>query len=158
MIATRTALAAAVVTTAVTLALAACSRDAAPRQAPLPPDEATTLLAQRIWLDQEPRGPSDKFNVLVFDGQRSGVVQERTIWKGSFEVFVYEADRGRLNIKLPGSRKQLKTGFSIERAKRGDADVKLTLDKAPAGPTVYYGYRFDGHDADAWVAEHFARD
>lgn len=143
----RTVLAVAVATAA----LAACSRDAGTRHAPLPPDEATELLHQRIWLDQEPRKESDSFHVLVFDGgQHMGVFQNRTIWKGNFEGFLYEAQSGRLDLRLPASHKRLQTGFSIEKAKRGRADVKLTLQKSPNGPTVYYGYRFDG-DADAFA-------
>jgi hypothetical protein len=139
----------------VALTLAACARDQA-RQAPLPPDEATSLLAQRVWLDREPRGPNDRFHILFFDGEQAGVFQDRTVWKGSFEVFLYEAQRGRLDVKLPASRKRLNTGFTVEHVRKGNADVKLTLEKSPAGPTVFYGYRLEGHaDADAWVADHF---
>jgi hypothetical protein len=143
------------VVVAITALAAACSRDAGTRRAPLPPDEATELLHQRIWLDQEPRKESDSFHVLVFDGEQSGVLQNRTIWKGSFEIFLYEAQRGRIDLRLPASRKRLHTGFTIEPAKRGQADVKLTLQKSPSGPTVYYGYRFDGGDADAWLPKTF---
>jgi len=157
MHATRTAIAAVVVATAV-LSAAACSRDASPGGS-LPPDEATALLDKRIWLDKEPCGHSDVFHVLVFDRRSSsGVFQHRTIWKGDFELFKYEAQKGQLKLVLPGSQKRVQTGFTVERAKRGDADVKLTLERAPHGPTVYYGYRFDGHDADAWLAATFGAD
>ena len=154
MHATRTAIAALVVATAV-LSAAACSRDASPRGS-LPPDEATAILDKRIWLDKEPRGQGDHFHVLFFDRRESaGAFQHRTIWKGDFELFKYEAQKGQMKLVLPGSSKRVQTGFTIERAKRGNADVKLTLEKTPRGPTVYYGYRFDGHDADAWLAATF---
>lgn len=154
MHATRTAIAAAVVAVAV-LSQGACSRDASHRGA-LPPDEATALLDKRIWLDKEPRGPRDVFHLLIFDRDHAmGVYQDRTIWKGTFEAFKYEAQKGHLDMVLPGSGKRVKTGFTVERARRGDADVKLTLERAPHGPTVYYGYDLGGHDADAWVSAHF---
>jgi hypothetical protein len=156
MNATRTAIAAAVVAAAV-LSQGACSRDhrATPKGA-LPPDEATALLDKRVWLDKEPRGPRDVFHLMIFDRSHAmGVYQDRTIWKGTFEAFKYEAQKGRLDLVMPGSGKRVKTGFTVERARRGEADVKLTLEKAPMGPTVYYGYDFGGGDAEQWVAEHF---
>lgn len=155
MHATRTAIAAAVVAAAV-LSQGACSRDAAPRGG-LPPDEATALLDKRVWLDKEPRSPRDEFHVLVFDRRSSsGIFQHRTIWKGDFELFMYEAQKGRIDMKLPGSHKRVQTGFTVERVRKGDADTKLTLERTAHGPTVYYGYNFDGHDADAWLARQFA--
>lgn len=147
----RTAIAATIV--AVSLSAAACKQDG-PKPAPLPPDEAVELLDQRIWLDSEPRGWTDKFHLLVFDGANTGVYQDRTIWKGAFEIFIYEADGAKLDLRLPGSRKTMKTGFKVEKAKRGEADLKLTLDKTFAGPTTYYGYKFDG-GGDAFVEARF---
>lgn len=154
MHATRTAIAAAVVAAAV-LSQGACSRDASSRGA-LPPDEATALLDKRVWLDKEPRSPRDTFHVLVFDRRSStGVFQHGTVWKGQYEVFLYEAQAGRIDMKLPGSHKRVQTGFTVERARRGEADVKLTLERTPQGPTVYYGYDFGGHDVGAWLATRF---
>lgn len=152
----RTALAAAVVAISLT---AACAQDR-PRAAPLPPDEATELLHQRIWLDKEPRRPGDRFHLLAFAAEDYGVSQERTIWKGAFENFIYEADGATLAFRLPGSRKVVKTGFRIEPAKRGEADLKLVLDTSPLGPTTYYGYQLgeggaDAAGAEAWVKAKF---
>lgn len=156
MHATRTAIATAVVVAAV-LSQAACSRDHARPHGGLPPDEAAALLSRRVWLDKEPRGPRDIFHIVIFDRDHAmGVFQDRTIWKGTFEAFKYEAQRGQLDVVLPGSNKRVKTTFTVERARRGDADVKLTLGGAVFGPTVYYGYDFGGGDADSWVAAHFA--
>ena len=134
--------------------LAACSHDVAapPRVAD---GDATALLQQRIWLDHEPKGWGDRFHLLAFDPEHTGVHQERTVWKGAFELFRYEVDRGQLVLRLPGSKKVVKTAFKLERTRRGDADVRLTLDRPAEGPTVYWGYRFDGGDADAWVDARF---
>lgn len=150
----RTAIAATII--AVSLSAVACTQQK-PKPEPLPPDQAAEMLAKRIWLDKEPRGWSDPFHILMFDGDATGVYQDRTVWKGAFEVFIYEADGARLDLRLPGSRKTMKTGFKVEKATRGEADVKLTLDKTFEGPTTYYGYRFDGGgvDPDAWVEARF---
>jgi hypothetical protein len=152
----RTTIAAAIV--AASLA-AACSRDAQRDQPqPLPPDQAAQLLHERVWLDKEPRHGSDRFHLMAFIDKEIGVSQERTIWKGAFEMFLYKVKDRSLDVRLPGSRKAVKTTFRVEKARRGEADVKLTLDKPFAGPTTYYGYPLDGHaDADAFVEARFGR-
>ncbi len=155
MHASRTVIAAAAIAAAAVLSQGACTREAGNLGA-LPPDEAAALLDKRIWLDREPRSPRDEFHVLAFNRRSStGVFQHGTVWKGQYEIFLYEAQKGRIDMKLPGSHKRVQTGFTVERVRRGDADVKLTLDRAPVGPTVYYGYNFEGHDADAWLAARF---
>jgi hypothetical protein len=147
----RTTIAAAIVAVSLT---AACSQKATPQREPLPPDQAAELLHQRIWLDKEPRGQNDVFHLFVFDEGQLGIYQDRTIWKGKFEMFIYEAEGKTIEMRLPGSRKIVKTSFTVEKSKRGEADVKLTLDKPFEGPKEYYGYRFDG-EADAFVQQHF---
>jgi hypothetical protein len=148
----RTAIAAAIALVSLT---AACDQHTA-RRDPLPPDEAAELLHQRLWLDKEPRMQNDVFHLMVFDDQ-VGVYQDRTIWKGRFEMFLWEADGKNVTLKLPGSRKVVKTSFAIEKEKRGEADLKLTLEKPFEGPKTYYGYRIDGGsaDPDAFVRAHF---
>lgn len=142
----RTTIAAAIV--AASLA-AACSPDAQRDQPkPLPPDQAAELLDKRVWLDKEPRGWSDKFNLLIFSEDVHGVHQQGTIWKGGYEIFIYEADGNKLDVRMPGSSKVVKTTFRVEQARRGEADVKLTIEKPFAGPATYYGYRFDGRAED----------
>lgn len=150
----RTTIAAAIV--AATLA-AACSKDAQRDQPqPLPPDQAAQLLSERIWLDKEPRSGGDRFHLMIFVDKELGVYQDRTIWKGAFEMFLYKAKDKSLDVRLPGSRKAVKTTFRVEKARRGEADVKLTIDKPFAGPTTYYGYPIDGHaDGDAFVEARF---
>jgi len=148
----RTTIAAAIV--AASLA-AACSRDARDQPKPLPPDEAADLLHERIWLDKQPRTGGDRFHLMVFDAGEFGVYQDRTIWKGNFEMFMYKAKDRAIEMRLPGSRKTVKTTFRVERVRHGEADVKLTLDTPFAGPKSYYGYDFDGGDADAYVEAKF---
>lgn len=133
----------------------ACSGDHASTR--VTDGDARQLLYKRVWLDEEPRTESQRFHVLVFDKRKSGIYQDRTIWKGAFELFRYKADGSGLSLELPGSDREVKTGYKIERVKHGQADVRLTIDKPADGPSVYYGYRFDGAavDADAWVTARF---
>ena len=143
----RTAIALAIVAVSLT---AACGRgNATPQKDPLPPGEAAELLHERIWLDKEPRGQNDVFHLFVFDEGQMGIYQDRTIWKGKFEMFIWEAAGKNIEMRLPGSRKIVKSGFRIEKEHHGKADAKLVLDKPFEGPTTYYGYPFDGASADA---------
>src|SRR5688572_26578997 len=120
----RTAIAAAIVAVSLT---AACGKAAPRHKDPLPPGEAAELLHQRIWLDKEPRGQNEVFHLFVFDEGQMGIYQDRTIWKGKFEMFIYEAEGKTIEMRLPGSRKIIKSGFSVEKSRHGKADVKLTL-------------------------------
>jgi hypothetical protein len=126
----------------------ACKHDAS-RPPSVAKDEAATLLHRRIWLDHEPKSGDERFHVLVFDKGKSGIYQDRSVWKGSFELFRYETDHGRLTFKLPGSKKVVKTAFRIERARRGEADVHLVIDEPADGPKEYWGYKMERRAADA---------
>ena len=142
-----------VIAAAVLALVSSCSKDTSPRIAD---GDAGQLLTRRLWLDEEPRSNEQRFHVLVFDRDRSGIYQDRTLWKGEFELFRYKAKDGGLVLELPGSKRTVKTGYRLERVKRGQADVRLTLDHAADGPSVYWGYKFDGNAADveAWLATH----
>src|SRR5687768_14210167 len=85
-----------------------CSRDAAspPRVAD---NDSAQLLHRRVWLDEEPRTEHDRFHILFFDREKTGVYQDRTVWKGEFELFRYQARDGGLVLKLPGSKRVVKT-------------------------------------------------
>jgi hypothetical protein len=132
-----------------------CSREAT-GPARIADGDSAVLLHKRVWLDEEPKRAEDRFHLMVFDKEKTGIYQDRTVWKGEFELFRYKAENGGLVLKLPGSKKVVKTGFKIEQIKRGQADVRLTLDQPAAGPKVYWGYKFDDHaDAHAWVDARF---
>jgi len=150
----RTTLAAAATAVAV-ISLAGCHKQPE-RAKPVPPDEAAELLGERLWLDHAPRGERDRFHLALFDPSGIGIVQERTIWKGDFEMFLHEADDGRIELVRPASGEQVTTGFHIEPTRtREGADYKLILEHNPFGPREYLGFGGDGASPDAWLARRF---
>src|SRR5579871_4702985 len=109
---------------AIALALLGC----APRDQHLPPDEARALLINRNWLDRLPESARDRLHVFRFvPSMGGGVFQDRTLYKGEFELFTFEAGGER----------------------RGPLDLRLILDGSPRGPSVYYGMRRESADLDA---------
>jgi hypothetical protein len=122
----------------IALALAACGRDPAPRA--LPPDEAARLLIDRNWLDVWPRTEEERLHVLRFTpAMGGGVYQDRTLFAGSFELFVFSIGDGELELVLPHTKERVTARYSIERVD-GPApfDLRLTLDPSPRGPSVYH--------------------
>jgi hypothetical protein len=126
------------------LSLAACSRPHAQRQ-PLPADEARALLINRNWIDVMPQSVHDKLHVFRFvPNMGGGVYQDRTIFAGSFELFQFRSDGRTLDFDLLHTGERARTTITIERitpSRPGDFDLKLTLDKSPRGPGVYYGWQ-----------------
>lgn len=155
----RIALAAALV-----LGLVACGRSKSTVQKkPLPPDQADTILHERVWLDHVPRGMNEKFVVTFFDESGGGITMNRTVWKGQFELFMHEAHRGELELVLPASGTEMTTAFHITPYDGPEeADMKLVIDHPPFGPREYFGFDVGGHgdatvDAiDGWVRARFS--
>lgn len=137
------------------LAVTACGGERPKREA-LPPDRAAALLHDRLWLDHPPRSSVDRFALLAFDDGDSGVLQQRTIWKGSFEQFFYEVDGGTLEFDLPGSGLHMRSTFRVERAAGpAGADHRLVIDHPPTGPRVYWGWPTEDRDVDGWLTARF---
>lgn len=157
--------AAAVAVAALSLTLTACgSKRAADRERPLPPDRAAEVLHERVWLDHAPRSPQDRFHLAIFEEGGAAIEMHRTVWKGNFEVFFYEADGRQIDFFLPSSGTETRSAFRIEpfRGQQG-ADVKLVIDHPPIGPREYLGFGGEDHglratdptSIDAWLAERF---
>jgi hypothetical protein len=121
----------------------ACSRggsgDAADRA--LPPDEAARVLIDRNWMDLWPTSKDQRLHVYRFTpSMGGGVYQDRTLFKGTFELFTFEVDGDHLVIALPETEQRVRTRYRIERVSGPDPfDLKLTLDDSPRGPDVYWG-------------------
>jgi hypothetical protein len=127
---------------AICAALAACSSAEAPSRA-VPPKEAQTLLIDRNWIDRMPETEKDKLFVYRFvPSMGGGVFQDRTIFKGTFELFMFEATDGEIRFVLPETKEKVTSKFVIERVD-GPApfDLKLTIPDDPRGPKIYYGMR-----------------
>jgi hypothetical protein len=114
-------------------------------------DEARTLLIDRNWIDRMPETNRDRLHVYRFvPSMGGGVYQDRTIFKGTFELFMFEATDTELRMVLPETNDRVTVPYRIE-AVDGPApfDLRLTIDGDPRGPKKYYGIRAetdrDGH-------------
>jgi hypothetical protein len=93
------------------------------------------------WLDRWPVNDQDRLQVFRFTpSMGGGVFQNRTLFKGSFELFRYQTDGKKIEFDLPETHERTKTPFRIERVV-GPApfDLRLVLENSPRGPNVYYG-------------------
>jgi len=135
---------------AIALALLGC----APRDQHLPPDEARALLINRNWLDRLPESARDRLHVFRFvPSMGGGVFQDRTLYKGEFELFTFEAGGDRIRFDLPHTGERRDVRYRIDALgdgeRRGPLDLRLILDGSPRGPSVYYGMRRESADLDA---------
>lgn len=122
-------------------ALAACS-SSKPSHA-VEASEAAKLLIDRNWIDRMPENHTDKLHVYRFvPTMGGGVYQDRTLFKGTFELFKFEATGDRVRIVLPETRTKVLTAYQIEAVDGPKPfDLKLTIAEDPRGGGVYYGIR-----------------
>jgi hypothetical protein len=113
--------------------------------------EARKLLLDRNWIDRMPQTERDRLHVYRFvPSMGGGVFQDRTLYKGTFELFRFSTERDEIHFDLPETHQDLVSKFRIESVD-GPApfDLKLTIEADPRGPRVYYGMRTetdrDGH-------------
>ncbi|MBA3396566.1 MAG: hypothetical protein H0T89_28300 [Deltaproteobacteria bacterium] len=126
------------------LAAGACSSSSSgtPSRA-VPPDEARTLLLDRNWLDKMPENDRDRLHVYRFvPSMGGGVFQDRTLFKGTFELFMFETTEGQIRFVLPETKEKVTSEFRIENVDGPEPfDLKLTITDDPRGPKVYFGIR-----------------
>jgi len=134
--------------------LAACSH----KSATIAPDEAKSLLIDRNWIDVMPQTRDDKLHVYRFvPSMGGGVFQDRTIFKGTFELFSFKATGDTITFDLHQTENQVKSHFRIEPVDGPKPfDLKLVIDDDPRGPKTYFGVRAetdrDGHVLEAELA------
>lgn len=128
-----------------TLVLAACSGDK-PSSNAVTAQDAPRLLVDRNWLDVWPERHDEHLHVVRFvPSMGGGVFQDRTVFKGQFELFTFHADGRRLQVGLPHTHEKFDTAYRIERVTGPEPfDLKLTLDRNPRGPEVYYSIAAQG--------------
>lgn len=105
--------------------------------------EARRLLLDRNWIDRMPENHSDRLHVYRFvPTMGGGVFQDRTLFKGTFELFTFETAADEIRFNLPETHEKVVSKFRIETVD-GPApfDLKLTIPADPRGPQVYYGIR-----------------
>ena len=120
---------------ALALVLAACSSKPSPKRV------SSDELVDRNWLDAWPDDKDDHLHVYRFTpSMGGGVFQDRTVFKGTFELFTFEIDGDRLRFVMPHTGERVETRFRIEKVDGPEPfDLRLTLDRSPRGPRVYYG-------------------
>jgi hypothetical protein len=133
----RTVLATAVV-------LAACSSSEPPPTARrVAPADAAKLLIDRNWIDRLPETPRDRLHVYRFvPAMGGGVFQDRTLFKGEFELFTFEATGDTVRIVTPEDGLTHHSEYRIDRIQDGPegTDLRLTLADPPRGPAIYFGW------------------
>jgi hypothetical protein len=130
------------------LGVAACSKSSPQLSA----SDARDVLIDRNWIDRMPQNTTDRLHVYRFvPTMGGGVFQDRTLYKGTFELFMFKVERGdHIVFDLPETSEKVTSQFKIEQVD-GPApfDLKLTIFTDPRGPHVYYGMRSetdrDGH-------------
>ncbi len=137
---------------AILLALAACSHKTADRT--VDRDLAKKLLIDRNWIDVMPKTEREKLHVYRFvPGMGGGVYQDRTIFKGTFELFKFSVDADQIDFDLLETHDKVRSQFHIEQVDGPKPfDLKLTISNDPRGPSTYFGVRAE-HDPDGHVLE-----
>ena len=137
------------------LAVTACSSKPDARSRQLSASDARDVLIDRNWIDRMPESTTDRLHVYRFvPTMGGGVYQDRTLFKGTFELFLFKVEGGdRIVFQLPETHEKVTSPFTIERVD-GPApfDLKLTIASDPRGPHVYYGMRSET-DRDGHVLE-----
>jgi hypothetical protein len=131
---------------------ACSSRGRAPRE--VDAADAGRLLIDRNWIDEMPQSPKDRLHVFRFVPKMGGgVYQDRTLFRGEFELFVFKAAKRELSFRFPDSGERYQTTFKIEEVDGPEPfDLRLTLERSPRGPRIYYGVRDEHGDLDASLA------
>src|SRR4051794_2799606 len=106
-------------------------------------EEARKLLIDRNWIDRMPENHTDKLHVYRFvPTMGGGVFQDRTLFKGTFELFTFETKADELRFNLPETGQKVVSKFRIETVDGPKPfDLKLTIPADPRGPQVYFGIR-----------------
>ena len=120
--------------------LAACSSSS---KTSVPTDEARQLLIDRNWLDRMPETERDRLHVYRFvPNMGGGVFQDRTLYKGTFELFKFSATGDEIKFDLPETKTKVTSAYSIDKVSGPEPfDLRLTIYESPRGPKVYYGVR-----------------
>lgn len=106
-------------------------------------EDAKQLLIDRNWIDRMPETDRDKLHVYRFvPTMGGGVYQDRTIFKGTFELFQFEATGDEIRFNLLETKDKVTSAYKIEEVSGPKPfDLRLTIFDDPRGPKTYYGMR-----------------
>ncbi len=139
------------------LMLAACSSSTAPQS--LPADEARQLLIDRNWIDKMPETERDRLHVYRFVPKMGGgVYQDRTLYKGTFELFKFKATGDEIRFDMKETNTRVSSAYTIEKVTGPEPfDLRLTIFESPRGPKTYYGVKAEtdphGEQLEAMLAK-----
>jgi hypothetical protein len=131
---------------ALLVSVSGCRGDAAPTSTALSADDAREVLIDRNWLDRWPSSKDDRLHVYRFTpSMGGGVYQDRTLFRGTFELFRFATSGDRLVIDFPDDGVKVDTAYRIEPVGGPEPfDLRLTLGDSPRGPRVFYGISAEG--------------
>ncbi len=90
-----------------------------------------------------PETQHDRLHVYRFvPTMGGGVFQDRTLYKGTFELFKFEATGDRIRFSLPETGEKVTSTYRIDKVDGPEPfDLRLTVGDDPRGPHIYYGIR-----------------
>lgn len=110
--------------------------------------DSEQLVLDRVWIDHIPRSDRDTVQVFVaITEEPLGMFQAASAWKGSYEVFRYEAHGRELRIVYPQSGDRETVRAAGRRCSEAGMDYCLELDGGTRGVKRYYsreGWEIDG--------------
>ena len=115
-------------------------------------------LINRNWMDRMPQTQTERLHVYRFVPKMGGgVFQDRTIFKGTFELFMFKVEGDHITFNLPETKQKVVSQFTIDKVAGPEPfDLKLTIWDDPRGPHDYYGMQAetdtDGHVLEATLA------
>ncbi|HET7505472.1 MAG TPA: hypothetical protein VFK02_30840 [Kofleriaceae bacterium] len=115
------------------------------------------LVADRIWIDHVPRSDRDTFQAFAaVSAQAVGAFQAASAWRGSYELFRFEASGGELRLVYPQTGEREAVRAKARRCNEHGLDFCLELEGASRGVKRYYskeGWEIRGvGDGDARAA------
>ena len=99
----------------------------------------TQILKDRLWIDHLPRNERDTVNIFaLLDEPSVGLFEMRSVWRGAFEAFRFEASGTEVRIVFPHTGDKLKLTAKAKRCKEREMDFCLDVEGADRGAKRYY--------------------
>ncbi|MGE0869859.1 MAG: hypothetical protein AB7P03_14940 [Kofleriaceae bacterium] len=106
------------------------------------------LTLDRIWVDHIPRNDRDMFQIFIaITDEPIGIFNETSQWKGSFELFKYEAHDTEIRAVFPQNGDREKITAKATRCNENRMDFCLELSGSSRGVKRYYsqkGWEIEG--------------
>src|SRR5262245_2386320 len=111
------------------------------------------LVFNRVWIDHMPKNDKDTIQVFAaITEEPLGIFQATSVWKGAFEMFVYESSGDEIRMVFPQTNDRAKVKAKARACNdKRDMDYCLELDGSSRGVKRYYsrkGWEIDGHIQD----------